>query len=101
MRAEKKTEKKAQTGVGRKLRVTRICTKSIKYKQINAKSQEEKQTRSHTKGAYNAVAIQAVITQNIVLTVCLIIILKAQTELIIVVLIIEDLTGDLLKKKLK
>lgn len=95
--AEKKTEKKS----GRKSRLTHICINSIKYKQINTTLQKEKQTQNLTKGAYNAVEIQIVITQNIVLTVCLIIILKAQTELIIVVLIIEDLTGDLLKKKLK
>ena len=95
--AEKKTEKES----GRKSRLTHICINSIKYKQINTTLQKEKQTQNLTKGAYNAVEIQVVITQNIVLTVCLIIILKAQTELIIVVLIIEDLTGDLLKKKLK
>ena len=95
--AEKKTKKES----GRKSRLTHICINSIKYKQINTILQKEKQTQNLTKGAYNAVEIQVVITQNIVLTVCLIIILKAQTELIIVVLIIEDLTGDLLKKKLK
>ena len=95
--AEKKTEKES----GRKSRLTHICINSIKYKQINTTLQKEKQIQNLTKGAYNAVEIQVVITQNIVLTVCLIIILKAQTELIIVVLIIEDLTGDLFKKKPK
>ena len=99
--AEKKTEKKTEKESGRKSRLTHICINSIKYKQINTILQKEKQIQNLTKGAYNAVEIQVVITQNIVLTVCLIIILKAQTELIIVVLIIEDLTGDLLKKKLK
>lgn len=68
--AEKKTEEEP----GRKSRLIHICINSIKYKQINTKLQKGRQTRSNTKGAYNAVAIQAVITQNIVLTVCLIII---------------------------